>query len=193
VHREGGMSDEAKACTWCNGTGRRVVRHAGTGEKHGMNCACQITDLPIGFVYQEEESGCGIAAVAMATRQSYRDVRRLLSMAKDLSDERFGVDVEQIDNLLDALGFAWQTRYLNEARLAMQRDPWPCAPWADVHLCHVRSLSDAGHHYVVMIRDGRVLDPWWGVIQGLHRYPSVHSIKAVYRVDPVVAATPEAV
>lgn len=178
------MSSTPNVCTWCSGTKKHRVTHIATGEMHGMPCACVHTDLPIPFLYQEEDCGCGIAALAMATRRSYSEVRRLIVMSEDLSGHTIGagVNVAQVDDILEQLGFAWQARYPSCHRLALPRDPWPCAPWADVHLCHVRNLSDSGHHYVVMIRDGRVLDPWWGVVQGLHRYPGVHSIKAVYAI-----------
>ncbi len=184
------MSDAVQLCTWCNGTGRRAVRHAGTGELHGMVCACRVTDLPIPFVYQLEDNGCGVAAIAMATSHTYADVRRLLSVCNDLSEcSDTGVDFDQVEGLLDQLGFSWQTRFHIDNRLHRVRDPWPCNPWADVHICNVRSLSDYGYHYVVWLRDGRVLDPWWGVVQGLHRYPSVRSIKAVY---PIATPQPSA-
>jgi hypothetical protein len=169
------------SCSWCAGAKFRLVRHVKTHEQHRMPCAC-AHDLPIAFIYQPEENGCGIAAVAMATQRPYAEVRKLLLMSVDLSgfvlDD--GVNVAQVDEMLEVLGFAWQARYPNLHRLAAPRPDWPCEPWADVHLCHVRSLSDSGGHYVVMLRDGRVLDPWWGVIGGLHRYPQVHSIKSLH-------------
>jgi hypothetical protein len=172
------------SCSWCDGTKVRLVRHVKTQEQHRMPCAC-AHELPIPFIYQPEENGCGIAAIAMATQQPYAEVRKLLVMSVDLSgftDE--GVNVGQVDDMLDHLGFAWRARYQSEHRLARKRDPWPCPPWADIHLCQVRSLSDSGGHYVVMLRDGRVLDPWWGVIGGLHRYPQVHSIKSLHQITP---------
>lgn len=176
----------ADQCTWCNGTKQRLVRHVTTEEHHRMPCACSYDDLQIPFIYQPEENGCGIAAVAMATRRSYAEVRKLLLMSVDLSgfvlDD--GVNVGQIDDLLEALGFAWQARYPNLYRLGTVRPEWPCAPWGDVHVCHVRSLSDSGGHFVVLLKDGRVLDPWWGVIGGLHRYPQVHSIKSLHPIAP---------
>jgi hypothetical protein len=171
---------ETTPCSYCGGTQRRLVRNTATGELHGMSCAC-AHELPVPFVYQPEENGCGIAAVAMATQRSYADVRKLLVMSVDLSgftDE--GVNIGQLDDLLDTLGFAWRARYQNDHRLGRKRDPWPCAPWADIHLCQVRNLSNTSGHYVVLLGDGRVLDPWWGVIGGLHRYPVVHSIKSLH-------------
>lgn len=174
------MSDTP--CSWCNGTQKRMVTHVGTDEKHGMPCACTHTDLPVPFLYQPEDYGCAIAAIAMATRNDYPRVRRLLVMSEDLSGETVnaGVNVGQVDDILFDLGFAWRALYQNNHRLGVARDPWPCAPFADTHVAHVRNLSDSGHHFVCWLRDGRVLDPWWGVVQGLHRYPQVHSIKGLF-------------
>jgi hypothetical protein len=175
-------------CTWCNGTGKRPVLHCGTSEVHGMPCACLHTDLAVPFIYQDgDRCGCGIAAAAMATRTDYAAVRKLLVMSADLSGQTIGaaVDVDQMADMLDTLGFAWQTRYPECHRLAMARDPWPCAPWADTHVARVRDLSDCHDHYICWLRDGRVLDPWWGVLPGLHRYPRVYSINGLFRVRPV--------
>lgn len=176
------MSD-TNLCGWCSGTKKHFVTHLGTGDKHGMPCACQTLDLPIPFIYQPEDYGCGIAAIAMATRRDYKTVRRLLVMSEDLSglDSSGGVNVGQVDDILDELGFAWRARYQNNHRLGAAREQWPCPPFAETHVCHVRSLSDSGNHFVCWLRDGRVLDPWWGVIGGLHRYPQVFSIKGLYR------------
>jgi hypothetical protein len=178
------------ACQWCAGSKKRVVTHAHTGELHGMPCACQA-DLPIPFIYQPDDYGCGIAAVAMATCTPYPEVRRLLVMSNDLSgvDKSGGVNVGQVDDLIDHLGFAWRARAAHVHRLASQRTPWPCQPFADTHVVYVRNLSDNAHHFVCLLRDGRVLDPWWGVINGLHRYPMVHSIKGLFRIDARVEAT----
>lgn len=169
-------------CGWCGGSGKRLVEHVGRHERHGMPCACKAEGLTVPFLYQLEDSGCAIAAIAMATRREYAEVRRLLVMSEDLTGHGTsgGVNVGQVDDMLDELGFAWRARYENNHRLSIVRDPWPCPPFAETHVCHVRNLSDSGHHFVTLLADGRVLDPWWGVIGGLHRYPRVHSIKGLY-------------
>jgi hypothetical protein len=178
------VSDEVKRCEWCRGTQKRLVTHVGTREQHGMPCACLVTDLPVRFFYQPEDYGCGIAAIAIATQHDYATVRRLLVMSEDLSGHTLGagLNVAQADDILDQLGFAWRARYSNLHRLGTVRNPWPCEPFADTHVAHVRSLSQASNHFVCWLRDGRVLDPWWGVVQGLHRYSQVYSIKGLYRI-----------
>jgi hypothetical protein len=76
------------------------------------------------------------------------------------------VTIEQVRNVLEHYGFAYQTRYHHLARLCRDRDVWPCEPWADLHFCEVINTRASGQHAIVLLRDGRVLDPWWGVLQG---------------------------
>jgi len=177
------MSDvEAKGpkpCEWCKGEKVRRILHRGTGELHRVSCAC-THELPVRFVYQPENSGCCIAAVAMIVGKSYFDVKQLMNVEHDLSCE--GIHYHEWQDLLVDLGFASQFRSSWSPRLKDNRAVWPCAPWADLHFCEVINTRASGQHSVVLLRDGRVLDPWWGVLQGLHRYPRVVSMTAVYRV-----------
>jgi hypothetical protein len=159
------------------------VRHKVTGELHQVRCACTYEDLPLRLVYQAEKSGCVLAAVATATGLSYAEVRQYVDLSHDFTEN--GTYLSVAASILDRLGYAVQTRYRNDPRLGgAPRDPWPSEPWADVILCEVTNLPNRGQHAVVLLTDGRVLDPWWGVVQGLHRYPAVHSMTAVYRVGP---------
>lgn len=174
---------EPPPCSDCGGKGQRLIPHSGTRELHRVMCACQYDDLPLKLVYQADDSGCMIAAVATAVGKSYAEIRRLVNPGHDFSTNGIGIDAGVA--ILDRLGYAVMTRYGSDPRRGgAPRDPWPCAPWADVHICMVRNLSNTGTHVVVLLKDGRVLDPWWGVVQGLHRYDSVMSIMAIHRVRP---------
>lgn len=177
------MSDSTtQACPDCNGSGKRDALHRGTNEVHSVRCACQH-ELPIKFVYQPETTGCCIAAIAMIVGQSYFDVKQLLHIEHDLACE--GLSRYPVDEIFDYYGFAVQRRFRHSNRLKSERAGWPCAPWADLHWCEVINTRASGQHAVVLLRDGRVLDPWWGVLQGLHRYPEVVSMAAVYRIRAV--------
>jgi len=167
--------------------GVRMVLHKGTGERHPMRCACQVTDLPVRLVYQPESCGCVLAAVATIVGKSYRDVRHRVGMDHDYTKQgsHMGIAYE----LLAEFGYAIQLRYRNNQRLNAPREEWPCSPWADLHIAEVRNLADTTMHAVVVLRDGRVLDPWWGVVDGLHRYPRVLNIAGVFRVAPAEAAS----
>jgi hypothetical protein len=167
------------ACAHCVG-GKRAVRHSKTGEFHTTRCFCQYDDLQFPVVIQPENSGCAVAAIATVAELPYTTVRALIHLDRDFTVE--GTYEREMHELLDRLGFAYQQRYAIEQRLNTKRSPWPCAPWASSHIAMVRNLADSAWHYVVMQRDGRVLDPWWGVVHGLHRYPEVSSITGLYRV-----------
>lgn len=167
-------------CPDCAGTHRRKVLNRATGEYHGVRCQCTYEDLPLVFVYQPEKSGCSIAAVAMVARKTYAEVRQYMNLERDYTAE--GAYATEVQSLLDRLGFSYQIRYRTDPRIDCDRDPWPCEPWADFHICTVRNLADTTMHSVVLLRDGRVLDPTWGVVQGLHRYPKVTEMVAVYPV-----------
>lgn len=149
-----------------------------------MPCACTAKDLPVRFVYQPENSGCVVAALAMICGKTYFEMKQYFCAHKDFTVE--GASRYEWQDALDAHGFAYQLRFEHQSRLnGAKRSVWPCAPWADLTLCEVMNTRGSGLHAVVLLRDGRVLDPWWGVLQGLHRYPSVTSMTAVYRVaDP---------
>lgn len=174
------MSDETeKVCPHCS-EGFREVRHSGTGESHRVKCFCQ-EEIPISVVLQPEDSGCAVAAVATVAGISYKEARALLRMDRDLTTE--GSYDFEIQEMLDFLGFASQIRYSTIRRLnGARRLDW-MKPWAPVHIATVRSLSNTGTHFVVMLADGRVLDPWWGVVQGLHRYSEVFNIIGFYRIS----------
>lgn len=174
--------EASKPCPWCADTKLRHVKHLGTSDVHGMRCPCVYTDLPVRFQFQEDDSGCGLAAVAMAVDQPYAELRKLIPMQLDLTCN--GLDEYVAEDLLAHLGYAWQNRGKTDNRLQRPRDRWPCEPWTDTAIVYVRNLSDTGPHMVTLLRDGRVLDPWWGVISGLHRYPSVFQMWGLYRVQP---------
>lgn len=173
-----------KKCEHCSGSGVKRVLHRGTGETHGVWCACRHK-LPIAFVYQPETSGCCVAAVAMIVGKSYFEVKQLVDINRDLSTT--GLSSWEVDSLLDHYGFAVRRRYQNVSRLHIDRDQWPVKPWAKLHFVEVINTRASGQHAVVPLADGRVLDPWWGVLQGLHRYPRVVSMAAVYRVERAAA------
>ncbi len=178
--------DPPTVCPDCT-DGKRRVQHRGTGEYHGVACHCQVADLPLRLVIQPERMGCVLAAVATVVGKSYGEIRQLVDLSHDFTEQGTFLTVAQ--SILERLGYAYQLRYSYDPRLNLSRPEWPCAPWAAVHICEVQNLTETGQHAVVLLRDGRVLDPWWGIVQGLHRYRRVVSMMAVY---PVAAPDPAA-
>lgn len=171
-------------CDWCNDTGDRLVLNSTTKEKHKVWCHCK-QDLPLKLVIQPEKGGCGIAAVATAAGKTYKEVRQTFRMDRDFTQE--GMYDYELYALIEYHGFAMAVRYKNDQRLNVEREEWPPKPFAPLHIAQVRNLPDNGWHFVVVLADGRVLDPWWGLVVGLHRYPQVGYVLGLYKIPPFEA------
>lgn len=169
---------EEKVCPDCEGKTKRRVLHRVKQEWHTVKCHCQFT-TQVPLVIQPESHGCGIAAVATVAQKTYKEVRQWIHLDRDFTKE--GMYTNEMEELLMVYDFTWQVIWPNATRLGTKRTPWPPAPWADLHVAQVRNLSDSGWHFVVIQNDGLVLDPCWGVIQGLHRYPEVNAVYGLYK------------
>jgi hypothetical protein len=165
-------------CNECDDGQFRLRKHWGTGELHKVRCQCYY-DLPLKFVYQEQPSGCFAATVAMLLGKSYFEVvRQYYNMSHDFTKQ--GSYLRQALEILDKHGgFSYQTRYKHYMPLSSQREDWP-ESWADIILCEVRNMRDSGLHAVILLADGKVLDPHIGVIENVSLYPSVESMTAIY-------------
>lgn len=177
------MSDEKETpapCPECSGSGKRDVLHRGTDESHRVTCPCKV-DLPIKFVWQPEKAGCGVAVLAMVSGKTYLQARQYFTLERDFTEQ--GMHNGELEGALFTLGFAVQIFTPTHARLGYsKRTEWPMKPVSGLAICQVKNLRDSVWHYVVVLRDGRVLDPAFGVIQGLHRYPEVCTHIALYHV-----------
>jgi hypothetical protein len=181
-------NDEFK-CKECKDTKYLMKIHRGINEFHEVPCKCQTPDFPLNGVYQPDSMGCMIAAVATIVGKTYMEVKQLVNVTHDFEKE--GTTCHVTDDILDYYGYAVQRRGEYSPRLKQMRDKWPLQPWADVIMCEVRNTRDSGLHAVVLVKDGRVWDPHWGILQGLHRYPRVATMTAVYKIEtPTRVATP---
>lgn len=147
----------------------------------------------IQWVRQEHTNGCVIASLAMISGKTYREVHDDLAPqlgnfvdVEGKSEWRRGVDFNK-DGMaimfdgwgwLADNGFAIQQRY--KFHYNIERPQWPLDPWADVHLCSVVTTQS---HAVVLLRDGRVLDPLTPEPKKLSDYSKVESMMAVYKVS----------
>jgi hypothetical protein len=173
-----------EVCPDCKDEGKRRVLNTGTEEYHSVRCHCQYTDLPIPLVLQAEKSGCGIAAIATVVGKTYKEVRQFIHIDRDFTSD--GMYDSEMEDLLEVFGYSWQARGKNQPRLSTKREVWPPLPFAPLHIAQVKNLPDKRWHYVVMLEDGRVLDPWWGVVQGLHRYPEVCVVHGLWKIPEKV-------
>lgn len=135
-------------------------------------------DECVRWVKQEHANGCVVAALAMVTGKTYREVHEFLSACLGRDFETVGAcwhgdgDMYLIEN-----GYALQTKY-RYLWANQQRARWPVEPSADVHICSVRTSQS---HAVVMLRDGTVLDPLTPDLKRLSDYSAVDSITAIYK------------
>ena len=132
-------------------------------------------------VRQDDRYGCVVACCAMVSETSYADV------AADLGAPGRGFTRDTWMEYLARRGFAVQFHYRYDCIAGKTRDPWPLAPWADLHLCSVDAGHGDGSHVVVMRADGSVLDPVTDSPRRLSDYAAVAYMAAVYRVEPAPA------
>lgn len=151
------------------------------------------------LVPQEDANGCGPACLAMVTGVTYREARdwfrcrawqnaqkdgRVLNDAEKEAVEphdfaRLGITHFGIEHYLSEHGFAY-ARMFTTRRPDEPREPWPPAPIAAAHICAFQMTT--GTHYVVWLRDGRVLDPAVGeTTMGDPRFSSLLYVIGVVR------------
>jgi hypothetical protein len=125
--------------------------------------------MKLTHVRQEDMNGCGIACLAMVTGKTYQQVNA------DLTCRIGGITDWTLWTYLADNGYASAWKYPVCLYTNQPRDIWPPALWADVHIAQVQN----GTHFVVVLRDGEVLDP---AIATPRRYEDydVSNIGAVY-------------
>jgi hypothetical protein len=134
--------------------------------------------VTIALVRQEDNYGCMIAACAMVLGKSYRETKALIHPWHNLQEEnRRGIGMGEMDGLLVEHGYAISRRFEHYHVACCQRPKWPPQPWADVHICEVVT---GGPHAVVMLNDGRILDPAAGERPSLSEYSRVMWVAGVH-------------
>jgi hypothetical protein len=143
----------------------------------------------IEWVRQEETNGCGVAVLAMILGKSYAEARQLFEGAVDF--EKKGISHCCLDGLLADLGYAVARKYLWRGfRFADhpdhekdRRSPWPPEPFADLHICQVEVYERSPlAHFVLLLRDGRVLDPLTPEEKRLSDYHRVMNVGGLARI-----------
>lgn len=105
---------------------------------------------------QQHRFGCGPACLAMLTGIPYARIVEDFGGDKGFDETTRGITHHDCDGWLAEHGYAtsrfWKFRHGNKPR-----DPWPMPPWTDTHLVMVEITG--GTHFVVLLKDGTVLDP----------------------------------
>jgi hypothetical protein len=88
-----------------------------------------------------------------------------------------------LDAILADRGYALQRKTKHLTGFNTDRDPWPCAPFAPMHWCQVKSMV-GGLHAIIMLDTGRVLDPAHDNRVSIYDpdYASVEFMTGVYKV-----------
>lgn len=136
------------------------------------------------LVRQEDTWGCMVASVAMAMGRTYQETKALFH-PWFFTREQLGIGETEAVALLSEHGYAVAIRHEHYHPACCHRPTWPPQPWTDVHICEVETSMS---HAVVMLRDGRVLDPYYGERPSLSQpeYKRVFKVIGVHRVgDPL--------
>lgn len=153
----------------------------------------------IRWVRQWHASGCGVAVLAMLTGRPYGEIVKRIAghdgSGHDGDWNAHGVTHLTLDRVLAEEGFwlqrhyaAWHADYEEPVtdpapvRRAVPKPghTWPPEPWAPVHYASVQQPSGHGH-FVVMLADGRVLDPLREGFYSLSDWPAVNQVTGLRR------------
>lgn len=133
------------------------------------------------YVAQRESWDCGIAALAMATGESYERVYDDLRASAGPE----GINDDLTKDWLFRNDWAWQERTRNVWKGGSYHPHvvWPPRPFANTHICFVEAT--AGWHYCVLDFEGRVLDPFKQSRQSLADpdYKRVASVLGLFRIN----------
>jgi hypothetical protein len=137
------------------------------------------------LVRQEHTWGCGVAALAMVTGQTYDDVRTWIldhwthavtgqetPPADWLADH--GVTQYVLDWFLGEHGYAWRRIYR-----AWSNGSWPPDPFAPAHVAQVVQPSGMAH-FVVLTAEGRVLDPMSDTPRSLTDWEQINHVQGIW-------------
>lgn len=131
------------------------------------------------WIKQEHARGCGVAAVAMILNKTYHEVHKDFLYV----DDETGGRVREFDAYLAQHGYAIARRY-QWKHDGTKVDQWPPVPFAKVHFCEVVVSKDSPcAHLVVMLEDGKVLDPLCSETKLLTDYHDIYHVAAVVRID----------
>lgn len=148
-------------------------------------------------IQQEHVYGCVIAALAMVMGKSYQEVHDDIQdhtghfeesvwvKGNDFSKQGVSLDFDASIYLAHR-GYAVQYMWRSDRGTNKPREVWPIY-WVKEHptFCgYLVSVLSNQAHAVAMELDGTVLDPWREGKYTLADYQAVHSMIAVFKVQP---------
>lgn len=131
-------------------------------------------------IKQKHDRGCSIACLAMLTGKTYDQV---LEDCAPAWDENVGLYSNIVDGYLWDHGYALKKIFEPNNWKKEKRHPWPVKPFTDIHLVFLRVYEQSPcDHFIVMLKDGTLLDPKLDGQRSLNDYYRVYSITGVYLV-----------
>lgn len=128
-------------------------------------------------VLQKHAKGCLVATAAMVLGTTYDEA---LKEFGGRVPEMEGFDFGEFEQVIGEHGWAVCRRWHHMRVVGRDREVWPPEPWADLHQCEVETT---GNHSVLLLRDGRVLDPLTLEPKRLSDYKRVFSVAALMRLS----------
>jgi hypothetical protein len=132
------------------------------------------------YIYSLRENGCVISCLSMLLGQSFDDTVKDMEPYwwNEAADE--GTDDDAWAQYLAAKGYAYQDICYEYTPLDKLIEPWPLKPFAPIHMCFVYAY---GPHAVILLNDGRVLDPNDETIKSLSEYHRVYRMVGLWKVS----------
>lgn len=130
------------------------------------------------YIPQKDKHGCGVAVLAMLTNQSYDVVKDYLSSVPNVGDIDTGISDFVMRFYLYEFNYAVAMRF---PTIMLSKTPREnLEPFSDVAFACV----DNPAHYIVLFRDGTVLDPARPKRRHITEYNKINHIGAVVRIPP---------
>ena len=130
------------------------------------------------WVKQKHSRGCVIASLAVISGLTYDAVYESLKPAWIFNDKN-GLDDDVLHSWLANNGYAWMEFNHEDFTTGLLRAEWPIKPFAPVHICTVLWEE---MHAVVMLNDGKVLDPLSKARTSLDCYERIYDVTGIYKI-----------
>jgi hypothetical protein len=124
---------------------------------------------------------CGIACLSIITGNDYDQI---IDWFRPVDFGKNGISHHGMDAYLVEHGYSIGRKFKYFGVFEKPpREKWPCEPFAEIHLCEVKVYENAPiNHFVVMLRDGTVLDPLSDETKSLKYYHKIHNIAGIYKI-----------
>ncbi len=111
------------------------------------------------YIAQPNQHGCAIACLAMVLGYTYDEMEAWLDEAGWTEDKRItGTSDTVYHEVLHRHGLGTIQLFKHDPLAGESRTLWPPMPFAPIHICCIE-LTNGYHHAVVLLENGRVLDP----------------------------------